>query len=95
LPETVTFCGVGGECAALDEGVIADLVDQRFGVVGGEIVALNVEAVIVRVGPDADAVVVVDIVVLDRHVLVLPELAASAAAAARRTGRPRRIRPAS
>ena len=74
--------GIADEGVALDEGVVADLVDQRLGVVGGEIVALDAEAVIVGVGPDADAVIVVDVVVLDRHVLVLPELAAPAAAAA-------------
>ena len=74
--------GVVGEGVALDEGVVADLVDQRLGVVGGEIVALDAEAVVIGVGPDADAVVVMDVVVLDRHVLVLPELAAPAAAAA-------------
>ena len=63
--------------------VVADLVHDTFGVVVGDVVARDVEAGVVGVGPSPDVLVVVDVVAGDRGPVGLPELAATRAPTAR------------
>ena len=62
--------------------VVAGLVHDALGVVARDVVALEAEADIVGVRPQADSFVVVDVVVGDLRAVGLPELAAAGAAAA-------------